>query len=80
MGEPWLPHPDHQLLAFLQRIRSNLDIRALESPRGLRTEVTSRMFQKTNTGSFHIQRGEVVCLWEALGSGGWGQGPAGGPV
>uniref|UniRef100_A0A452U124 Integrin beta n=1 Tax=Ursus maritimus TaxID=29073 RepID=A0A452U124_URSMA len=41
------------------RIRSNLDIRALESPRGLRTEVTSEEFQKTNTGSFHIQRGEV---------------------
>ncbi|XP_060058746.1 integrin beta-4 isoform X3 [Erinaceus europaeus] len=41
------------------RIRSNLDIRALESPRGLRTEVTSKMFQKTKTGSFHIRRGEV---------------------
>ncbi|XP_040312356.1 integrin beta-4 isoform X4 [Herpailurus yagouaroundi] len=42
-----------------QRIRSDLDIRALESPRGLRTEVTSEMFEKTNTGSFHIQRGKV---------------------
>nr|XP_054366672.1 integrin beta-4 isoform X2 [Mirounga angustirostris] len=41
------------------RIRSNLDIRALESPRGLRTEVTSNDLQKTNTGSFHIQRGKV---------------------
>ncbi|XP_072795685.1 integrin beta-4 isoform X5 [Vicugna pacos] len=41
------------------RIRSNLDIRALESPRGLRTEVTSKMFQKTDTGSFLIRRGEV---------------------
>uniref|UniRef100_A0A8C3YTS6 Integrin beta n=1 Tax=Catagonus wagneri TaxID=51154 RepID=A0A8C3YTS6_9CETA len=41
------------------RIRSNLDIRALESPRGLRTEVTSNMFLKTSTGSFHIRRGEV---------------------
>ncbi|XP_004593108.2 integrin beta-4 isoform X2 [Ochotona princeps] len=41
------------------RIRSNLDIRALDSPRGLRTEVTSRMYQKTATGSFHIRRGEV---------------------
>lgn len=40
-----------------QLIRSNLDIRALESPRGLRTEVTSAMFQKTDTGSFHIKRG-----------------------
>ncbi|XP_037664957.1 integrin beta-4 isoform X1 [Choloepus didactylus] len=41
------------------RIRSNLDIRALDSPRGLRTEVTSTMFPKTETGSFHIRRGEV---------------------
>ncbi|OBS60176.1 hypothetical protein A6R68_08704 [Neotoma lepida] len=41
------------------RIRSNLDIRALDSPRGLRTEVTSDTFQKTETGSFHITRGEV---------------------
>ncbi|XP_047563100.1 integrin beta-4 isoform X2 [Lutra lutra] len=40
-----------------QLIRSNLDIRALESPRGLRTEVTSTMFQKTDTGSFRITRG-----------------------
>lgn len=40
-------------------IRSNLDIRALESPRGLRTDVTSVMFQKTKTGSFYIRRGEV---------------------
>ncbi|XP_059006228.1 integrin beta-4 isoform X6 [Mustela lutreola] len=40
-----------------QLIRSNLDIRALESPRGLRTEVTSAMFHKTDTGSFHITRG-----------------------
>ncbi|KAM6163519.1 LOW QUALITY PROTEIN: integrin beta-4 [Rhynchocyon petersi] len=42
-----------------ERIRSNLDIRALDSPRGLRTEVTSKLFQKTSTGSFHIRRGEV---------------------
>ncbi|XP_054987109.1 integrin beta-4 isoform X2 [Sorex araneus] len=42
-----------------ERIRSNLDIRALDSPRGLRTEVTSVMFQKTEKGSFHIRRGEV---------------------
>ncbi|XP_061032497.1 integrin beta-4 isoform X2 [Eubalaena glacialis] len=47
------------LQGAFNRIRSNLDIRALESPRGLRTEVTSRMFQKTNTGSFLIRRGEV---------------------
>lgn len=39
-------------------IRSNLDIRALDMPRGLRTEVTSRI-PKTKSGSFHIQRGEV---------------------
>uniref|UniRef100_A0A8C2MDQ6 Integrin beta n=1 Tax=Cricetulus griseus TaxID=10029 RepID=A0A8C2MDQ6_CRIGR len=41
------------------RIRSNLDIRALDSPRGLRTEVTSDTLQKTEAGSFHIKRGEV---------------------
>ncbi|ELW68311.1 Integrin beta-4 [Tupaia chinensis] len=41
------------------RIRSNLDIRALDVPRGLQTEITSKMFQKTKTGSFHIRRGEV---------------------
>ncbi|XP_063098197.1 integrin beta-4 isoform X3 [Cavia porcellus] len=45
--------------SYYERIRSNLDIRALDSPRGLRTEVTSKMFQKTETGSFHIRRGEV---------------------
>ncbi|XP_069338954.1 integrin beta-4 [Eulemur rufifrons] len=47
------------LEAAFERIRSNLDIRALDSPRGLRTEVTSKMFEKTKTGSFHIQRGKV---------------------
>nr|XP_012634287.1 integrin beta-4 isoform X1 [Microcebus murinus]XP_020136859.1 integrin beta-4 isoform X1 [Microcebus murinus] len=47
------------LEAAFERIRSNLDIRALDSPRGLRTEVTSNMFEKTKTGSFHIQRGKV---------------------
>ncbi|XP_045425893.1 integrin beta-4 isoform X2 [Lemur catta] len=47
------------LEAAFERIRSNLDIRALDSPRGLRTEVTSKMFEKTKTGSFHIQRGRV---------------------
>ncbi|XP_023600537.1 LOW QUALITY PROTEIN: integrin beta-4 [Myotis lucifugus] len=49
------------------RIHSNLDIRALDSPRGLRTEVTSKMFQKTETGSFHIRRGEVVRFHGAPG-------------
>ncbi|XP_053766590.1 integrin beta-4 isoform X2 [Desmodus rotundus] len=39
-------------------IRSNLDIRALDIPRGLRTEVTSKI-PKTKSGSFHIRRGEV---------------------
>ncbi|KAH0518650.1 Integrin beta-4 [Microtus ochrogaster] len=52
------------------RIRSNLDIRALDSPRGLRTEVTSDTLQKTETGSFHIKRGEVVrsCGDRGMGS------------
>ncbi|KAM7334592.1 hypothetical protein ACRRTK_007912 [Alexandromys fortis] len=53
------------------RIRSNLDIRALDSPRGLRTEVTSDTLQKTETGSFHIKRGEVVrsCGDRGMGTG-----------
>ncbi|XP_074080660.1 integrin beta-4 isoform X3 [Macrotis lagotis] len=41
------------------RIRSNLDIRALNAPRGLRTEVTSKKYTKTKAGSFQIRRGEV---------------------
>ncbi|XP_072501821.1 integrin beta-4 isoform X3 [Notamacropus eugenii] len=41
------------------RIRSNLHITALNAPRGLRTEVTSKRYEKTNTGSFQIKRGEV---------------------
>ncbi|XP_074121250.1 integrin beta-4 isoform X5 [Sminthopsis crassicaudata] len=41
------------------RIKSNLDIRALNTPRGLRTEVTSKKYKKTKAGSFQIQRGEV---------------------
>ncbi|ERE69122.1 integrin beta-4 [Cricetulus griseus] len=45
--------------SYYERIRSNLDIRALDSPRGLRTEVTSDTLQKTEAGSFHIKRGEV---------------------
>lgn len=53
-------YTDHLSFLLLQRIRSNLDIRALDSPRGLRTEVTSDTLQKTETGSFHIKRGEVV--------------------
>uniref|UniRef100_F7BIL4 Integrin beta n=1 Tax=Equus caballus TaxID=9796 RepID=F7BIL4_HORSE len=48
------------------RIRSNLDIRALESPRGLKTEITSKVFQKTKTGSFHIRRGEVGTYYVQL--------------
>lgn len=70
VGEPRL-HTDHRSLLLLQRIRSNLDIRALDSPRGLRTEVTSDTFQKTETGSFHIKRGEVVCSRGHSGAGGW---------
>ncbi|XP_036612610.1 integrin beta-4 isoform X1 [Trichosurus vulpecula] len=41
------------------RIRSNLHITALNIPRGLRTEVTSKRYIKTKTGSFQIKRGEV---------------------
>ncbi|XP_056673108.1 integrin beta-4 isoform X2 [Monodelphis domestica] len=42
-----------------RRIKSNLDIRTLNVPRGLRTEITSERYMKTKTGSFHITRGEV---------------------
>ena len=53
-------------MALLQNIRSNLDIRALDIPRGLRTEVTSKI-PKTKSGSFHIRRGEVVRFRRAEG-------------
>ncbi|XP_068889105.1 integrin beta-4 isoform X3 [Aphelocoma coerulescens] len=42
-----------------ERIRSKMDIRADATPKGLKTEFTSPMFEKTESGSFHIIRGKV---------------------
>ncbi|KAM4761772.1 integrin beta-4 isoform 2-T2 [Cyanocitta cristata] len=42
-----------------ERIRSKMDIRADGTPKGLKTEFTSPMFEKTESGSFHIIRGKV---------------------
>uniref|UniRef100_A0A803VKY2 Integrin beta n=1 Tax=Ficedula albicollis TaxID=59894 RepID=A0A803VKY2_FICAL len=42
-----------------ERIRSKMDIRADFTPRALKTEFTSSMFEKTESGSFHITRGKV---------------------
>lgn len=48
------------LSSATQRIRSKMDIRADATPKGLKTEFTSSMFEKTESGSFHITRGKVV--------------------
>ncbi|XP_014744640.1 PREDICTED: integrin beta-4 isoform X2 [Sturnus vulgaris] len=42
-----------------ERIRSKMDIRADFTPRALKTEFTSSVFEKTESGSFHITRGKV---------------------
>lgn len=49
-----------------QRIRSKMDIRADFIPKAMKTEFTSSMYEKTESGSFHITRGEVVSPWMAL--------------
>lgn len=51
-------------LLSTQRIRSKMDIRADFVPKALKTEFISSMYEKTESGSFHITRGEVVGLWE----------------
>lgn len=45
-------------MAF-ERIRSKMDIRADYVPKALKTEFSSSMYQKTESGSFNITRGEV---------------------
>ncbi|NXX54571.1 ITB4 protein, partial [Scopus umbretta] len=45
-------------IAF-QRIRSKMDIRADFVPKAMKTEFTSSMYEKTESGSFHITRGKV---------------------
>ncbi|KAF1416039.1 Integrin beta-4, partial [Spheniscus mendiculus] len=41
------------------RIRSKMDIRADFVPKAMKTEFTSSTYNKTESGSFHISRGEV---------------------
>ncbi|NXD87110.1 ITB4 protein, partial [Halcyon senegalensis] len=47
------------LRTAFERIRSKMDIRADFVPRALKTEFTSSMYNKTESGSFHISRGKV---------------------
>ncbi|NWW85355.1 ITB4 protein, partial [Rhynochetos jubatus] len=47
------------LRAAFERIRSKMDIRADLVPKAMKTEFTSSMYEKTESGSFHITRGEV---------------------
>lgn len=54
------------LSSATQRIRSKMDIRADFVPKAMKTEFTSSMYEKTESGSFHITRGEVVSPWMAL--------------
>ncbi|NXG66905.1 ITB4 protein, partial [Hemiprocne comata] len=42
-----------------KRIRSKMDIRADFVPKAMKTEFTSLMYEKTESGSFHITRGKV---------------------
>uniref|UniRef100_A0A8C0UXQ7 Integrin beta n=1 Tax=Cyanistes caeruleus TaxID=156563 RepID=A0A8C0UXQ7_CYACU len=54
------------LRTAFERIRSKMDIRADFTPRALKTEFTSSVFEKTESGSFHITRGNVVSPRMAL--------------
>uniref|UniRef100_A0A663LRK5 Integrin beta n=1 Tax=Athene cunicularia TaxID=194338 RepID=A0A663LRK5_ATHCN len=47
------------LRTAFERIRSKMDIRADFIPKAMKTEFTSLMYEKTESGSFHINRGEV---------------------
>ncbi|NXE12845.1 ITB4 protein, partial [Lophotis ruficrista] len=47
------------LRTAFERIRSKMDIRADFVPKAMKTEFTSSMYKKTESGSFHITRGEV---------------------
>ncbi|NWS73404.1 ITB4 protein, partial [Crotophaga sulcirostris] len=61
------------LRTAFERIRSKMDIRADFVPKAMKTEFSSLMYEKTESGSFHITRGEVgrfqvrVKALEALG-------------
>uniref|UniRef100_A0A672V3B9 Integrin beta n=1 Tax=Strigops habroptila TaxID=2489341 RepID=A0A672V3B9_STRHB len=47
------------LRTAFERIRTKMDIRADFVPKAMKTEFTSLMYEKTESGSFHITRGEV---------------------
>ncbi|NXP05141.1 ITB4 protein, partial [Thinocorus orbignyianus] len=47
------------LRTAFERIRSKMDIRADFVPKAMKVEFTSSMYEKTESGSFHITRGEV---------------------
>ncbi|NXC13909.1 ITB4 protein, partial [Corythaeola cristata] len=47
------------LRTAFERIRSKMDIRADFVPKAMKTEFTSLMYEKTESGSFHITRGEI---------------------
>ncbi|NXK51981.1 ITB4 protein, partial [Chauna torquata] len=47
------------LRTAFERIRSKMDIRADSVPKAMKTEFSSLMYKKTESGSFHITRGEV---------------------
>ncbi|NWI33873.1 ITB4 protein, partial [Sula dactylatra] len=47
------------LRTAFERIRSKMDIRADFVPKAMKMEFTSSMYEKTESGSFHINRGEV---------------------
>ncbi|NXW55084.1 ITB4 protein, partial [Eurystomus gularis] len=47
------------LRTAFERIRSKMDIRADFVPKAMKTEFTSSMYNKTESGSFHIIRGKV---------------------
>uniref|UniRef100_A0A8C8SQ74 Integrin beta n=1 Tax=Pelusios castaneus TaxID=367368 RepID=A0A8C8SQ74_9SAUR len=42
-----------------ERIRSKMDIRADSIPKSMKTEFTSMKYEKAESGSFHVTRGEV---------------------
>ncbi|NXP50814.1 ITB4 protein, partial [Heliornis fulica] len=47
------------LRTAFEHIHSKMDIRADFVPKAMKTEFTSLMYEKTESGSFHITRGEV---------------------
>lgn len=50
-----------------QRIRSKMDIRMDSVPRSIKFNITSLKYEKTESGSFFVSRGEVVSPRSFLG-------------